>query len=166
MFKFDQATLDSRNEELANKERELGDREAMAQTMADEREAENLIAEESSLSKGAEAARLERASTALAFQPQRRQKDTRAANSMESMRSLPRSQTAPGELPFVAASYRREFFDFEINYIASPPLSKNVRLVPLKEGRTSNMKVPASDDEDEQPEPTELEAKFDGAVVR
>ena len=46
----------------------------------------------------------------------------------------------------------------------SPPLSKNVRLVPPKEGRN---KAVALDDpeEDEQPELTELEAKFDGAVV-
>jgi hypothetical protein len=100
------------------------------------------------------AARMERASTA-------------AAASGGGSRSLPRSQTAPGQLPFVAASYRREFFDFEVNYITSPPVSKNVRLAPLKDGRRSRMEVAEAlgGDNDNTPEQTELEAAFDGAVV-
>jgi len=40
MSAFDQSSLDARTAELANKQRELADREAMAQAMADERQAE------------------------------------------------------------------------------------------------------------------------------
>ena len=105
---------------------------------ADEREVENPIGGGNSLQKALKQLGLERACTALAFQPQRRQKDTRRANSMESMRLRLTNSTRNCCL----SQHHHEFFDFEINYIASPPLS-NVRLVPLKEGRTSNMKVPA-----------------------
>ena len=40
MAQFDQSSLESRNDELVNKNRELSDRESMAQTFADERLAE------------------------------------------------------------------------------------------------------------------------------
>ena len=77
----------------------------------------------------------------------------------KALSKLPRSHTAPA--PFVAASFRREFFDFEINYIASPPLSKNVRLIPLK----TDAKALIEKTDAEEYTKTKLETAFDGAVV-
>ena len=113
-----------------------------------------------------EGSRLERASTAVTFESGGSTDAVKAEGFGSGARSLPRSQTAPGELPFVAASYRREFFDFEVNYIVSPPMSKNVRLAPLADARRSRMEAAARKADETSPEKTELEAAFDGAVVQ